>query len=237
MAYVTIGPITIDAVLDESLALDSEVTTLPRETKIAMTDNIRPLPKTLALECVVSDAPIGADLIAIRERETAGVLAVSDFVFAQLEAMYEAREVVTVATSLRVYPNMAMTSCAPKRDKDTSRLLSFSCTFTQITIVTNQRTTVNALAKQGLKGSKVYKTQVIKLANGSTERRVIYDNGPKAKPQYTYGDGSAYYPKSGNAYEKPTSQEVKLDKQSAGRARKGEKRVPNTPVKPLWQPS
>ena len=236
MAYVKIGNITVDAALSEGYALESEVTSYPRESGPNVTDHVRGMPRTIALEGFISDAPLGADLVALRDRETAGIRAPSDFAYSQLLAVYNAREPITITTSLGVYENMVMTACNITRDKDTSKALAFSCTFQEIVIVTNERVTIRSVSKLGFKSAKVYKTQVIKLANGNTESRVIYDNGPRATPRYTYGDGSTFVPKTGNVYETPTAEQVRLDKNSAGATRAGQTRIPNTPVKPYYQP-
>ena len=240
MAYPSIGPITVDIFTSEAHSLPSETTDFAREGLTDASDNTRAMPITLSVEGVISDTPLGDELIRIRQRETAGIVSPSEFAFTQFEQIYKTREPVTVRTSLRTYTNMVMTSCDVNRTKDNARGLAFTCSFKKLEIVTNRRTVVTAVlgakgVDRGFKAPKTSLTQTIKTADGSLVSQTVYDNGPKASPRYTYADGSIYKNKTQQTLTPAKAEKVKLDKHGATKQRKGQTRGPLDAVKGWWQ--
>lgn len=151
---VTIGEYVIDASVSESHTFESEVTEFPVEQGSAISDNIRPKPIVVTLEGVVSDTPIG-NMAVLRNQlgdpaadGTGGQLhyVPSTDALKALLAIRDARQPVTIATTLQRFENMALTNLEIPRDAQTGAALRFTATFQQITIVTNQRTTVRTTA-------------------------------------------------------------------------------------------
>lgn len=151
---ITIGDLVVDAALREEHALNSEVTSFPVENGSSFTDNIRKQPRTVVIEGLVSDTPLGLALIA-RDVELEGAApapedtAFSTEAWQQLEAIYEAGEPVAITTSLRLYKNMAMESLTVPRDVKTGAALRFTATFKQIVVVENVRRTVRVATPRG----------------------------------------------------------------------------------------
>ena len=204
MSFAQIGTVVVDVFITENHGLPSETTSYPREKGPNVSDHTRPMPLTLSVEGFISDAPIGKDLIDLRDRETAGQKLPSEFAYAKLEEIYKTAEPVTVVTSLRTYESMVMLSCEITRDKDNGKALQFSCSFQQLTTVTNQRTVIRAETRgvskvaRGFKGSAPVKLQFI----DGTVKRVYFENG-----QYVYADKT-------KAQYSPGATTVNLDKNS-----------------------
>lgn len=153
---VLIAGFAIDAVLNETHTSNSEATEFPVESGADLTDHIRRLPKEVSIEGIVSDTPIGT--MALLRDLDGGVTDLngepvlpSDQAIAHLERIEERRLPITIQTGLgarkgrsggKVYERMAMTELEIPRDPATGNALRFTAKFRQITIVTNERTTV-----------------------------------------------------------------------------------------------
>lgn len=149
---LTIDGFVIDASLTEDHAYECEVTSNPVETGLDITDNVRPLPIVLTLECIVSNTPIG-DMVAIRENDSFSALGPSpaDDAFARLVRIRDKREPVTVATDLKVYDTMVMQSLTVPRSAEDGESLRFTVVFKEVRLVTNDRTTVRVDTPRGKK--------------------------------------------------------------------------------------
>jgi hypothetical protein len=154
---VTINKYVIDVSVSEDHNFDSDVTEYPVEQGGAVTDNVRPKPIEVTIEGVVSDTPIGkiADL-----RDNQGDNGQEDFLpsvdaLQVLLAIRDAREPVTIATSLKTFDNMVMSALSVPRDAQTGAALRFSATFQQVIFVTNNRTTVRVATPSNGKQSKL----------------------------------------------------------------------------------
>ena len=161
---VTIGnDLILDAAIRETHTYDSDVTDYPVESGSSITDNVRPRPITVEIEGIVTDTPLPGPVAASRGATGAdktvsyggGVIGggsitipgdfqviPSEDALADLIAIYEAREPVSIGTTLKAYDSMVMTSLVIPRDADTGAALSFTATFQQVTIITNNRTTI-----------------------------------------------------------------------------------------------
>lgn len=147
---ILIGDYQIDASLSETHSYSCEVTEYPVEQGSAISDNVRPKPIVVTIEGIVSDTPIGsiADL-----RNGNGDQLPSVGALAALLAIRDARQPITIATSLSRFENMVLTDLEIPRDSKTGAALCFTATFQQITIVTNLRTTVRTIKKRTAKPS------------------------------------------------------------------------------------
>lgn len=146
----------IDASLSETHTYEADVTSYPVESGATITDNVRPKPITVELECIVSDAPLAVVLQARRQKDLADPAfadSPSTEALDRMVAIRDEREPVTIETGLKVYQNMIMTSFVTTLDKDTGKALKFTASFVQITIVSNIRARVR-VSSPGVPSSK-----------------------------------------------------------------------------------
>ena len=146
---VLIDGYAIDAVVRLEPSLDVEVTSWPVEVGANMTDHARLKPRTLVLEGVVSDTPIG-DMVALRTSTSKPSSEAHD----KLEAIARAREPVTITTERRTYTGMLLTRLSEPEAADTGDALVFSATFTELVLATNNRTFVRVEPPRGKKKAK-----------------------------------------------------------------------------------
>jgi hypothetical protein len=144
---LTIDGFVIDAGVSETPEFDLDVTDHPVETGASITDHSLVRPVILSIEGIITDTPIG--LIA-ESREESGVLPTNDG-FQKLLDIKDAREPVTIVTSLKTFKNMVMQSLTVPRDASTGDALIFRATFKQIRLVTNARTTIPVLVPRAKK--------------------------------------------------------------------------------------
>lgn len=131
----------IDVFTNETHNFDSLITSDPVEEGSDITDNIKEQPISVVLTGIVSDTPFGQlDL-----RRPLGELH-SAAALDKLLEIREAREPVTIETSLRKYENMALERLSVPMNINVGDSFQFTATFKQIRIITTQRTTVNVPA-------------------------------------------------------------------------------------------
>lgn len=142
-ALVSLGGFIVDVTLNEEYTFDSDVTDFPVESGSSIVDNIRPKPIVVRIEGIVSNTPIGNVAQARQNAGNGGNGATppSDQAYDVLLKIRDAREPVTITTSLRTYENMALQSLSMPRATGRGDELRFNATFKQVTIVTNKRTT------------------------------------------------------------------------------------------------
>ena len=140
---VSIANYLVDVTLNEDYTFDSDVTDFPVESGSSIVDNIRPKPIVVRIEGIVSNTPIGNVAQARQNAGNGGNGATppSDQAYDVLLKIRDAREPVTITTSLRTYENMALQSLSMPRATGRGDELRFNATFKQVTIVTNKRTT------------------------------------------------------------------------------------------------
>lgn len=134
---IRIGGYLIDAAISEEEALAAEVTEYPVESGAVITDHVRNKPRTLELEFVVSDTPIGEAASA-----RAGDVVPSSEARQKLEALRATRQPFTVITGVRTYESMIFTSLSFPRDGATGDALRGKASLQQIEIVTVRRVSV-----------------------------------------------------------------------------------------------
>jgi hypothetical protein len=140
---VAIDDFLIDCSLSENHTFDSDVTEYPVESGSNVTDNIRPLPLVVEMECLVSNSPIGPitstrSLVRGEGDDQALSSPVND-AYDLLQVIREQRKPVTIRTSLRTFENMALKSLSIPRGPALDEL-RFTATFIQIQTVENRRT-------------------------------------------------------------------------------------------------
>jgi len=121
-----IGTLELDATLEEQHEYNSEVTQYPIENGEKISDHVNLNPIRLTMRCFITQTPVqllnvntilGNDLI-----QTA---------FDKLVEIRNSKDVVTVVSGLKIYPDMIMSFSIP-RDTRTGQSLQFTAKFTQI---------------------------------------------------------------------------------------------------------
>lgn len=221
---VLINGYVIDVTTSEEHTFDSDVTEYPVEQGGDITDNVRPKPIIVTLEGVVSDTPIGA-IATLRDSQ--GDNGQVDFLpsedaLATLLAIRDAREPVSITTTLKSFDNMVMTGLSVPRDATTGAALRFSATFQQVIFVTNQRTTVRTATpsngvQKDLGNKQPGKTKIIQAQTDPGDG-VWFDVtapnpslGPGAKGRWRYGA----QPLAGGKWQFHDGPFVKTDAQEA----------------------
>lgn len=155
----------IDVISSEEHKFESEVTEFPLESGGDFTDNVRPKPIEVSMECLVSDTPLqtiararqqtNATKQTLADASNFAVLSAvangtagspppppntpSKDALAFLMAIRGARLPVSIITSLRRYDNMVLRDLAVPRAPGQATSLRFTATFVQVTVVENRR--------------------------------------------------------------------------------------------------
>jgi hypothetical protein len=146
--------ITIDACLEESHQLDSEVTDHEVEEGFSVSDHARPKPAVVTLRCFVSNTPLSLAQMRQAVRETASSESPSEIsavagrgndVYKKLKRLRDTGELVQLVTTLTTYTvsdkeGMIVQSVTIPRTSRNFDGLEFSVTFKQIRIVKNKQT-------------------------------------------------------------------------------------------------
>lgn len=101
--------LTLDASVSQSHSRTANVTSHPVEEGADVVDHVRSEPVTLSITGILSATPLGAETDPWSGRETDG--------WAVLEDVIQARQPVTIITSLRSYDNMVLTSLSTVRER------------------------------------------------------------------------------------------------------------------------
>jgi hypothetical protein len=136
--------------IDVAVRLESsgecEVTSWPVEVGANMTDHVRRKPAMVTLEGLVSDTPIG-EMIAERATTTRPTSEAHE----RLQAILDAREPVTIVTERRTYTSMLLQKLTEPEDAGTGDGLSFTASFVEIILATNNRAFVRVEPPRGKK--------------------------------------------------------------------------------------
>lgn len=130
----------VDCAVSIEIVRNAEVTRQPVESGSDRTDHVRNDPVVVNVDCRISDTPLG-NVAALRT----GIP--SEEGRAKLVAVFAAREPVTLETSVETFDRMALSTLTEPRDAKTGGMLSFRATFTEIVIVTNERSFVPVEAR------------------------------------------------------------------------------------------
>lgn len=126
-----IGTLDVDATISASHQGDMDVTEHPVEEGSNVADHIRKKPEVLTMEGVVSDTPVEQS-----ERDKLGTMKKpvgrAKDAFDTLRDLRDSGELVTVATRLHTYDNMAITSLVFPDDARTGEAVRFNVTLKQV---------------------------------------------------------------------------------------------------------
>lgn len=121
---LSIGSLTIPTTLSETHDFSSTVTDQPVETGARISDHIINDVETVTIEGFVSDTPLDGS-IAFN----------SQSIFDSLVNLREARQLVTVVTTYKIYTDMAITRISVPRDQSTGQAMRFTIELKKVTRV------------------------------------------------------------------------------------------------------
>jgi hypothetical protein len=157
--------VTLDASVNEAHQGSAQVTEHPVETGAAVTDNIRPLPRRLTIEGVVSNTPIYAEILSptrVSNGDVNAEVKSTSFttasgktvttpkgkalqfsekfdrvkdVYEALVGAYQNGSLITIATTLQRYDSFAITALNVPRNVDNSNAIQFTIDFQEILTV------------------------------------------------------------------------------------------------------
>lgn len=128
-----VGTVSLDVTIREEHRFSSRVTNYPVEDGTIVSDHIINDPDTVVLQALVTDTPL--NILSGFNR--------SIDAFNRLIDIHRKREVVTVITGLKVYPNMAITALDVPRDIRTGQSLTFTIELQRIVFDTNVRVQID----------------------------------------------------------------------------------------------
>jgi hypothetical protein len=130
------GSMELDCSVDEVHTDEAEITEHPIEEGSTISDHIRKLPIMLEITGLITNTPIVYLASLFAKSPVQGSLIpsqdrVSDG-YALLRQFMDDGSILTVSTSLRDYPNMAIQSLTVRRNKDTGQALDCTIVFREI---------------------------------------------------------------------------------------------------------
>lgn len=173
--FAMIDGFVMDVSLSEQHKFEADVTEYPVESGGSVSDNIRPKPLEVSLECIVSDTPIGA--IATRRGLQQGQFNLGSYAsdaYEHLKRVYNNREPVVIVTSLETFSDMALKSLSVPRATGRGKELRFTAEFVQIQFRQNTRRRVLAEAGGGGNGRAGLGANPAKIIE---TRRVLWRHG------------------------------------------------------------
>jgi len=175
---ITINGFVID-IGTEDHQFSSTVTDYPIEDGSVISDHIIEKPLMITIDGIVSDTPL-AVIAALRSDNSKP----SADAFAELMDMRDAREPVTVETSMGTFTQMALQDVSFPRAAGDGDTLRFRASFKQIGLVTNERTTLRVsvprAAKKSNRGNKPAKVMT------AEEYRELFSNAISGKQEESY---------------------------------------------------
>jgi hypothetical protein len=147
--------LVFDASVTEGHSFSSEITEFPVEEGLNISDNARPKPFMLKLECYISDFPLPSEgrtqvsSGAINQRPKASKKR-SENAFATLVRLKDEGIPITVTTGLNTYDSLVIQSIDVPRDKTLRAGLRFSIVMKEVRIVKTE--TVNIRKARESKG-------------------------------------------------------------------------------------
>lgn len=142
---VMIDDFLIDCAVSETHNFESDVTEYPVESGSDITDNVRPKPITIEMECLVSNTPIGVmqsfrqNLLPPSDDGGSTGTKPSVAAYEKLQLIRNRRKPVTIRTSLRTYENMVLKTLTIPRSGKSGDDLLFTVVFQQVEMVNNKR--------------------------------------------------------------------------------------------------
>lgn len=124
---------TVEFLESEQHSWDVAITRHPVEVGASIVDHIQPLPRRCVIAGVTTDTPLNlfesvGNLFGSSDSK---MLSLVDF----LKDLYGEQGLVTLSTKYQTYDNMAVTSIAWERDKDSGDRIKYQITFEEVRLV------------------------------------------------------------------------------------------------------
>lgn len=161
---VRINGYPIDLTLSEGYEFQNEITDIPVEKGSPITDHIKALPRTIELEGIVSDTPIGTIARDSTRVTEAGKPKPSQDAYQRLVAIADGGEPVTIEVGRGKFTDMGLESLSTPYTKDKSKALFFTVKFKKIRIIVNSRTNIRSSSRGGSRKKNFGLSSGIKMA-------------------------------------------------------------------------
>lgn len=146
-------PIELDASAREVHSMSGDVSDHPVESGTDIVDNYRVLPRTVQIDGVVTNSPLGVQYPGQSLINSAIGLIQGDEdpltnAFQEFERFFDEAVVLTITTSLREYPNMVLTGLDTTRDAENASKLTFTATARQVRFVDTEEGAALTIPKE-----------------------------------------------------------------------------------------
>jgi hypothetical protein len=182
-----LGEIIVDAFLSETHELRAEATEHVVEDGTNFVDHIYNLPVTIQLEGIISNTPMTwLGLTAFKSAKNFINRESNDLVeaaFRKLERIFAERKPISIATSLKTYPDMVLESLSVERGGGNQETLRFRCSAKQIRMVKQRLVDVPKPKEERVKTKKnlgnqpakpVPKADLSKVEQVKKEQSLLY---------------------------------------------------------------
>jgi hypothetical protein len=175
-----LGELLVDAFLSETHHLSAKASEHPVESGTNIVDHIQIQPLTLDIKGIISNTPMGLiGLTAFKSAQNYFNNQSNDLAaaaFKKLEDIFAKQEPITIATSLKDYPNMVLESLIIEREGQTSASLHFSCTARQIRMVNQKLVEIPKPKNSRSKTKKKQELQETKEISAQQAEAIEKDN-------------------------------------------------------------
>lgn len=155
---LTVGVVQFDASISETHTRECEVTDHPVEEGSTISDHIRRTPEKIDVNGIVTNHPIvflaSVQAISPLLDDLSPVSDRAELAYTKLTEIMDDGELVTVATSLREYSNMAITSMAVTRDVQNGNVLNCALSLREVIIAKTETVAAPVPKKSAQKKGK-----------------------------------------------------------------------------------
>lgn len=151
-----IGGIDIDVTIEEDHDDTLEVTEDPVEVGAAITDHSFKKPSVIILRCGWSNSSLAALTSIVSGLVSGGTQSAHDYVtgiYSQLRKLQEARQPLTIVTSLWTYDDMLLSGLHVTRDQKTFQALMVTATCRAVILVSTKATSLPSQDNQATPAS------------------------------------------------------------------------------------
>lgn len=137
----SIGGITVDAFLSESYSFANEVSEIPIEEGVTVTDHVTESPDEISVQGFFGKYEFSAnntmndEKLASISKKLPNAMQRVKYYYQELLRLKQAREPITLVTGLDTFSDMIITSLSIPRDVETGADLHFSMTLKKLPIV------------------------------------------------------------------------------------------------------
>jgi len=127
-----LGELLIDAVIKETHELRANISEHPTEKGESFCDHVQTMPIHLQIEGIISSTPLTMIGTSVLNSLISDVQNLADAAYKKLEDIFLKREPITIATTLKEYPDMVLESLTVERGGGFLSSLHFKASAKQI---------------------------------------------------------------------------------------------------------